>query len=241
MTELARPRVRGSSNQQDATDSTVEMAVRTRPPRSIPKALEVRAVAPSVVRPLIEGQHYLHSMPAAPCRCFGVYLGGELQGAVVLTAGARHGYRVLAAADPQHVVTLARLWLSDALPTNSESRVIGVVLRSLRHEARWKVVLSYADPAAGHVGTIYQATGWLYLGQSVPTTYIRLADGRLYHPRSLSERLGSDGVGHLRATGIQAARQPVSGKFKYVYLLDRTWGWRLRGLAQRYPRAGKAA
>jgi hypothetical protein len=222
------PHPRGSFNQQDAADTPAEMAVQLRPPRSILKRLIVRPVLPSVVEPVITGEHYLHSMPGAARRCFGVYLGDRLVGAAVFTIGARQSHQVLAAARPQDVATLARLWLSDTLPLNSESRVLGIVLRSLRRTTSWKVILSYADPAAGHTGTIYRAAGWLYLGQTHSASYIRLGDGRVYHPRTVHRRYGTNGVRALRAAGIAAARERVSGKHRYAYVLDPAWRWRLR-------------
>jgi len=185
MNPLPPATMRESSNEQDTPETTGETAVQGRPSRSILKRLHVERVAPSVVRPLMVADHYLHSMPAAPRRCYGVFLDGALLGGVVFTSGARHGHRLLAAAAPQAVATLARLWLSDDLPANSESRVLGIVLRDLRRTTSWKLLLSYADPAAGHVGTIYQATGWIYLGETAGETYVRLADGRLHHPRSV--------------------------------------------------------
>lgn len=236
-TDPPAPTVRGSSNQQDTADTTAAMAVQARPPRSLLKSLVVRPVMPTVVHGMIEERHYLHSMPAAPRRCYGVYLGDALHGAVVFTSGPRQGYRLLAAATPQEVAELARLWLSDILPRNSESRVLGIVLRSLQRETAWKLVISYADPAAGHVGTIYQATGWVYLGETEPNSYVRLADGNVHHPRSVYTRFGSNNVGHLRATGVSAARVPVAGKHRYAYVLDPAWRWRLRGATHRYPRA----
>jgi hypothetical protein len=229
--------VRWSSNEEDARDASREAAVQVRPQRSILKALEVRPVPPSVVKEMIEGEHYLRSMPGGVRLCFGVYLDSDLVGAVVFTSGARQGHRLLGAARPQDVVTLSRLWLSDALPKNSESRILGVVLRELRRGAPWKLILSYADPAAGHVGTIYKASGWLYLGQTEPNTYIDLGDGRLHHPRSIYNRFGSNAVGHLRATGVAAIRERVGGKHRYAYVLDPAWRWRLRGAVRPYPRA----
>ncbi|MDA8051103.1 MAG: hypothetical protein M0002_14070 [Rhodospirillales bacterium] len=202
-----------------------------------PKALIVRPAPPGVVRPLIVEHHYLHSMPSAAWRCFAVFAGADLVGAMVFTAGARQGHRALLGASPQQVATLARLWLRDEIPKNAESRVIGVVLRILRRDGRWKLLLSYADPAAGHVGTIYQATGWLYLGQGAPPSYVDLGDGRALHPRTVYDRLGSNAVGHLRRTGIPARQAVVSGKHRYAYVLDPAWRWRLRDRPRPYPRA----
>jgi hypothetical protein len=226
---------RRSSNQQDTADSTAEMAVQIRPRRSTVKSLEVRAVSPNTIRPLIEERHYLRSMPAVSKLCFGVYLRDALEGAVVFTSGPRHGHRLLQAAKPQDVSVLARLWLSDNLPKNSESRVIGVVLRIIRKSTSWKVLISYADPNAGHLGTIYQATGWYYLGQTEANSYIEL-DGDTYHPRTIYNRYGSNSLTHLRATGIAATRFAMRGKHRYVYVLNPGWRWRLCHKVQPYPR-----
>lgn len=232
MTQPPSRTMRESSNEQDAPDTTGETAVQDRPSRSILKRLRVDPVSPSIVRPLMEQHHYLRSMPAAPRRCYGVFLDGGLLGGVVVTSGARNGHRLLRAAAPQDVVTLARLWLCDDLPANSESRVLGIVLRDLRRTTDWKLLLSYADPAAGHVGTIYQATGWIYLGETAGETYVRLADGRLHHPRSVYSRYGSNRIPHLQATGVPARREWVGGKHRYAYVLDPTWTWRLRSIRQ---------
>lgn len=226
---------------QDSTIPPVQMAVRIRPPRSIPKSLVVQPVAPGAIRNLIVDRHYLHRMPAAPRLCFGVTLDGELNGAVVLTSGARRAHGILTAGQPQQVSTLARLWLSDDLPKNAESRIIGIVLRHLRRQTDWKLLISYADPAAGHVGTIYQATGWTYLGLGSPESYIALADGRILHPRTVYNQFGSNSVGHLRRTGIDVYRRTLAPKHRYLYVLDPAWRWRVRESAQPYPQSAAGA
>lgn len=226
--------------EQDGAAPTAQMAVQTRPPRSIPKSLVVESVVPSAVRGMITEFHYLHSMPAASRRCYGVFHDSALVGAVVFTAGARRGHNVLAASQPQEVATLARLWLTDELPKNAESRVIGAVLRHLRRNTDWKLLLSYADPSAGHIGTIYQATGWLYLGQGGAEGYLELADGQIIHPRTAYKRYGSTAVGHLARTGVPARRSRMPAKHRYAYVLDQAWRWRFRGVGLPYPKRSTA-
>lgn len=228
---------RWSSNELGHPGSTGETAVQGRPRRSIPKALRVTPCLASVVRPLMAERHYLHSMPGVVRDCFAVELDGELVGGVVFTAGARHAHHLLQGAVPQHVVTLARLWLCDELPANSESRVLGVVLRHLVHGGRYKLALSYADPAAGHVGTIYQASGWTYLGTTEPERYFEL-DGVRIHPRTASQRFGSNSIAHLRRTGLAIVAHKSPPKHRYAYVLDPAWRWRLRGVAKLYPKRG---
>lgn len=217
-----------SSNGKDAAPSSAEMAVRPRPRCSIsPKDLEVRPSAPAEIRELITERHYLHAMPLASVGTFGVFVGPRLLGAVVFTTGGRKSHQVVAGARHQDAITLARLWLDDELGKNSESRVIAVVMRMLRRDGRWRFVLSYADPTAGHTGTIYRAAGWSYLGRSPDDFYVGFPDG-LHHPRSVFSRFGTTSIRHLRATGIDARRVPVPGKHRYLAFLDPSWAWRLR-------------
>lgn len=231
------PDQRDSSNWKDASHASGEVKVRALSSRSTltPKDLGVVPVSPSTVRHVIETQHYLRSMPAACVACFGVFAGGQLMGAVVLTPGARQGYKLLSAGRPDHFVTLARLWLTDELPRNSESRVLSIVTRHLRRHTRYRLCLTYADPAAGHTGTIYRAAGWLYLGPTGPGGYIELADGQLHHPRTIFTQFGTNRVNHLLATGVAARRQRIGGKHRYACVLDPSWRWRLRPDPQPYP------
>jgi hypothetical protein len=98
----------------------------------------------------------------------------------------------------------------------------------LRRRGLARCVATFADPAAGHSGTIYRAAGFHYLGQAPPGHYLDLGNGILSHPRSVYSRLGSSGVGPLRRTGVMARRVQVPGKHRFLYVVDPAWGWRVR-------------
>jgi hypothetical protein len=227
--------LRRSSNGQDATPSSAETAVRSRPRRSIVRSLNVEAMAPGKVAPLVVAHHYLHSMPPAAVATFGVMHDDNLCGAVVVTAGSRHAHRLLDGAGHDAVATVARLWLADALPKNSESRVLAIVGRLLRQRGEVRALVSYADPAAGHIGTIYQAAGWSYLGQSDVGRYLDLGDGALHHPRSVYTLHGTNSPRVLRTMGIPARSVLVAGKHRYCQILDPAWAWRLRAPVLPFP------
>ena len=217
----------GVVQQQDGRDTARQTAVQLRPSRSINvRALKVEPVPASTVAILVTQNHYLHSMPLAAWACFGVYVNQTLHGAIVFSAGARHSHRVLTACDPKYVATLARFWLSDDCPKNAESRVLGYVLRYLRRQGRWKLLVSHADPNVGHHGTIYRASGWHYLGQGTPCSTIEV-EGKSLHPRSMFARFGTTAIRSLHHRGIAATRSYVPGKHRFIYLLDPSWRWRL--------------
>ena len=153
---------------------------------------------------------------------FGIFVGARLLGALTLGAGPMNGHRLVAGAVPDDAITLTRLWLDDQLPRNSESRVLGIVLRSLRRHTSLRFVLTYADPSADHVGTIYMAGGWLYVGLSEATPLYDLGDGVARHSRTVAHAIGTHSLKHFARHGIEVRVVPQARKHRYVYLLDPT-------------------
>ena len=189
-------------------------------PRAALQRIHVRPIPHRAAKVLLERKHYLHSMPGGTKLAFGAFVGNRLLGAVTLGVGAIEGRSLVGGASHDDCVTLTRLWLSDELPTNSESRVIGVVLRALRRHTSLKFVLSYADPAMGHVGVIYQAAGWLYTGLSQATPLYDLGDGRARHGRTLGHSFGTHSVEYLERFGVRVRLVAGVPKHRYLYAID---------------------
>ena len=212
-------------------------------PGSTPRAaLQQMRVAPipfRIAKQLLVREHYLHSMPGGSRLSLGVFLGGQLLGAVLLGAGPSNAHRMVEGGDSDSCLTLTRLWLDNSLPRNSESRVLGVIFRHLRRSTSVKFLVTYADPAAGHIGTIYQATGWLYAGLSQAMALLDLGDGVLQHSRSLAHAYGTHSRAHFAAHGIELQRIPQSPKHRYIRFLDPTWRSRLRVPVLPYPKRGE--
>ena len=185
---------------------------------------------------LIVRNHYSHTLPGGTKMSFGVILNGRLLGVMTFGVGPFYGYKLVDGATPDDVVTLTRLWLSDELPRNSESKVLGTALRSLKRDTSIKFVLAYSDPAVGHLGIIYQATNWLYTGLSFATPLYDIGDGTLHHSRSLAHQLGSHSIRYLTLQGINAKAVPQSAKHRYIYFLDDSWRSRLAVPVLPYPK-----
>jgi hypothetical protein len=190
-----------------------------------------------LARQLVERHHYLHSLPGGTCLAFGAFQGNRIMGVMTLGVGPKNAHALVEGAGPEDCLTLSRLWLSDELPRNSESRFIGVVLRSLRKNTGLKFLVSYADPAQGHLGTIYQATGWVYTGLSEAMPLYDIGDGKARHSRSLSHAYGTHSLEHFSRHGVQVKLVPQQAKHRYLYFLDPAWRERLKGPALSYPRA----
>jgi len=206
------------------------------PKPTSPLQLQVRPIPFVAAKILLEREHYLHSLPGGTKLAFGVFMGQRLMGALTLGAGPSLGYHLVEGARIEDCLTLTRLWLSDELPPNSESRILGVAIRALRRHTSVKFLLAYSDPAMGHVGTIYQAAGWLYTGLSSATSLYDIGDGKARHSRSVAQILGSHSIKHFARYGLEIKLVPQERKHRYVYFLDPAWRSRLEVPILPYPK-----
>ena len=109
---------------------------------------------------LVVAKHYLHRRPPISF-AYGLYVGRELLGVVTYGSPAsRHLQMSACPTDPSLVLELNRLWLDDQLGHNSESWFVSRTLKMLPP----RIVVSYADPLAGHYGYIYRALNFHYAG-----------------------------------------------------------------------------
>lgn len=145
-----------------------------------PRNLIVRAVSAATLRGVMASYHYSGRMPDAVQECFAGYYGQTFAGGIAFGPGAASVRRELPDLTPQECRELVRLWSPDGMPRNTESRLISRALRAL---SGVRLVVSFSDPAEGHVGTIYQATNAVYLGLSGGGSRYITADGERVHGR----------------------------------------------------------
>ena len=107
---------------------------------------------------------------------------------------------------------LARLWLQDTIPQNAETWLISQSVKYIRKNlSNVKVLVSYADPSAGHKGTIYKAANWISDGRTdqerkTPRFDYACADtGKRYSRR-----------GHV-PDGVNITRIARVSKYRFIY------------------------
>lgn len=112
---------------------------------------------------------------------------------------------------------LARLFIEDCTPRNAESWFVARAIRWVRdHRPEVECLVSYADPSAGHSGTIYKAGNWIHDGRTDQERktprfdYGNPTTGQRYSRRS-----------HV-PSGIVPTHLPRVSKFRYVYWMDKT-------------------
>jgi hypothetical protein len=186
--------------------------------------------------------HYSRSLPPPPHNRIGVWEDGQFIGCVLFARGATpellkpYG---LAITDGCELVRIALT--RHQAPV---SRIVAIALRLLvKRSPGMQLVISFADPAEGHYGGIYQALGWVYLGTTEPSIEFVGPNGKRWHGRMVSPTGFKKVYGRyrrvLRPTECTRVRRP--GKHRYALALNATVRAILRKRAQPYPKRGRSA
>lgn len=179
----------------------------------------------------VEHWHYSKVMPAYKKVKIGVWEDGEFIGAILFSMGATRKlvqpYRLA----PEQGCELTRVALRKH--TASVTRMVAIALRMLRRASPGtRLVVSFADPAHGHVGAIYQGGGWIYTGKSTSANEY-LYRGKRYHGRSF--RSSFPGMEH--SPDVQTVKG--SSKYRYLMPLDSEMREKIEKLRKPYPKRVK--
>ncbi len=172
----------------------------------------VAPIEEAPARAFTEQHHYSASWPASRLR-YALYdqqEGGELVGVAVL--GIPMHPTVLTRPFPklrayEQSLELSRLVLLDSVPGNGESFFCA---RAFRHAAEAygiRGIVAHSDPVPririnpdgstekvmpGHLGGVYQALGFVYLGRTTARTLIQLPDGSVLTARAAAKVTGRE-------------------------------------------------
>jgi hypothetical protein len=127
---------------------------------ALPPGLTVERIESKRAAALVVEFHYLHRKPPIS-HAYGLFNHGLLVGVVTYgTPASRHLQMSACPSEPSNVIELNRLWVSDAMPKNTESWFVSRTLKLLPA----KIVVSYADTREQHYGYIYRALNFHYAG-----------------------------------------------------------------------------
>lgn len=131
---------------------------------------------------MLDDWHYL----GATCRGVMIALGHD-EGCCVFTNPRS---RMIARWFPDlKMIELARM----VGKPNHEWAMTSLMSLSLKEVKRqgWDVVITYADPVAGHNGAVYRAGNWTFCGMSTQGHGVWYLDGKRVSPRSFYDRHGT--------------------------------------------------
>ena len=207
------------------------------------KKLEMRELSFQESEKYITKNHYSHTISRSLVASLGFFYKGILVTAVVYGHPVGRNTGKFLKVPIGTFAELVRAFSKDGLPKNTESFCLGKSFKYLKENCpEIKYLITYADPNHGHVGYIYQATNWQYVGKSSkdghPTIFI---DGINAHPRSLYAKHGTSSIKELK--DIYGDRLQTAKKLqKHVYLIclgtkrDRKY-WYAKFEQKPYPKA----
>lgn len=186
----------------------------------------------SAAKYAVEKWHYSRRMPIGKLVKVGVWECSQFIGCVLYargntpTLGDRYGLSIL------EVCELVRVALREHV--SPVSRIIALSLRMIKRFCNGlRLVVSFADPTQGHLGSIYQAGGWIYTGESEPS-WQWLHDGRWKHNREITS--GAFGGKRKVQNYSDLPKRQMPGKHRYLYPLDAEMRARILPLAKPYPK-----
>ena len=139
--------------------------------------------------------------------------------------GRLSGQSISEELDRTEVLELVRLFVFDGYGTNIESWFLGQTFSWLRTNVpKIKALISYSDPKEGHCGTIYQATNWLYQGDSLryndSWSFKFDDDGEWQHGRTIFPYYGTNNPSEIQKQVTKPfwiRKEPR--KHRYIYIL----------------------
>jgi hypothetical protein len=120
-----------------------------------------------------------------------------------------------------NTLELNRLFIFDWAGRNSESWLIGQSFNLI--PKNYFILVSYADTKHNHLGRIYQATNWIYTGESSieDNEGVLLKNGSTIHPKQIVNMFGTRAVDTIRDNLGNKFVSIIQGysKHRYVYFL----------------------
>jgi hypothetical protein len=166
----------------------------------------------------IRTRHYTRSIPSG--KSYYVRYGAAI---VVwsMPANMNAARHFLPGVDDPIVFELTRLWAPDGHMPNLLTKAISAAVGTLKQaEPKVDLVMSYADPSAGHRGFIYKAASWIEMGRSEEVRAWRHKGGGPILPR----RAFHSGSNHINKPDIEKlgyVQLNFPGKHRFVRPLSR--------------------
>ena len=173
--------------------------------------------------------HYSKSVPAVQY-AYNVYNDSdEWCGVIVYGGGANNNLPKSFGKNAGEVLELERVALNGKQETTSKA--VAMTLKQLhKDDPLCKIVVSFSDHRQRHIGTIYQATNWIYLGLTITSDTQYFYNGTWTHERTINSRPDRD---KLKKT---LPKRENSNKFKYVFCFDKKERKKYLAMALPYPK-----
>lgn len=198
--------------------------------------IELRKATANAIRYACLNFHYSKCVPSVSYG-YNVYQDGDWCGVIMFGLGATPNIARPFGLIQGEVLELVRVALNGKQSATSEC--VAAALRKLHADApQIKIVVSFADNDQNHVGTIYQATNWIYLGKyGKGDRSAFIINGKKTHPRTIGSAGGVQSIEWVRKHLDPNAQEFFTkGKEKYIFVFDKRLRKQWLKQAKPYPK-----
>lgn len=190
------------------------------------KQIYIKEIDSKLANRLIIENHYSGTVPKGVKFHLGIFIEETLYGVAQFGFGIRphETCKFVKDTKPNEYLELNRLWISDKLGKNAESNSISKAMKFVKEkkpELKW--IISFADGMMGKVGTIYQATNFIYTGYRKETGGIWLTkNGERLHGVSLWHKYKTQKRCDLEKIFGKPLYNVTGGQHRYFHFYDKT-------------------
>jgi hypothetical protein len=171
--------------------------------------------------------HYAKTIPSVQSSFSVFNNNGEWCGVICYSIGANKSIGTFAKLKQGQICELVRVALNGKQGSTSKALALSIRLMSIKNPLI-KMIVSYADSEQGHLGTIYKATNWYFIGVSRHIHHIEILTGKRMHNRVYSE---------LPKSKQKFFKNTIPfDKYKYIYPLDKNMVDLCKSLSKPYPK-----
>jgi hypothetical protein len=186
--------------------------------------IEIKDIPAKLANDLICKNHYSKTVAQGVQFHIGIFYENTLYGVAQFGYGIRpkDTCKWVRGTKPNEYLELNRLWISDKLGMNSESKCISMCLKWIKRrkpETKW--IISFADGMMGKVGIIYQATNFVYTGFRKDGGIWMTKGGERLHSVSLWHKHGTINRGVLEGIYGTPLYKIFGGQYRYFWFYDK--------------------
>ena len=180
-----------------------------------------------------EHWHYSKCMPVGKTVKIGVWENKKYIGCIIYSRGANKNIGKPYSLLQTECVELTRVALNKHI--TPVSRMLSISFKMLKKQSKGiRLIVSYADMQQGHSGGIYQATNWIYTGESKLDALI--VNGKQVHRKTIYSQYGFNSIEKLKSIGLDVEWAEGMPKYKYLMPLDKEMAKQIEYLRKPYPK-----
>jgi hypothetical protein len=188
--------------------------------------MELREIPLKIANELIVKNYWTHKISKPPKYSLGIYIDGDIKGVIQLGWGVnpKETQKKVKGTKEGEWLELVKMWTANEVPPNTGSKAMGLMFQWIRdNQPHIKWLITFANGAAGHVGTQYQASNWIYTGYNKVGGMWVTKEGEMIHNLTL---MYNDKIPNTKRETLESIYgtplyRVVGGQFRYFYFIHK--------------------